>query len=181
MSYEIELKARVNDPIDLKRKIETITRKTGESVEKEDIYYKRKDETLASFRVRRQDDCLLVTAKHNNRVDGIETNEEVEFKVDKTEFDNIISFASILGYEILLTKHKKGYAWYYSDILVELLDVRELGWFLEIEIISDTLGGKEHKVSRLYDFLALCNIDKNDICKESYQQMLQENKVLKES
>lgn len=181
MSYEIELKVRVNAPIELKKKIEAITGKTGEKVEKEDIYYRRKDETLASFRIRRQDDCLFVTAKRNNRTEGIETNEEAEFKVDKKEFDRLTSFSSILGYEILLEKHKKGYAWHYSGILVELLDVKELGWFLEIEIISDTLDDKDNEVIRLYDFLSLCDIDRKDICNESYQQLLQEKKILKES
>lgn len=180
MSYEIELKTE-HDTDYLKPIIDKVVGKEGRKVEKKDIYYRKPGSDLSVFRIRQEEGDLLVTTKRNQKVDGIETNVECEFKVDPIYLDKMKEFVSLLDYEVNLYKHKTGWEWTYGDIHVELLYVETLNWFLELEIIADNLDKKEEAVSQLYNFLDLCHIDRSLICDKSYQRMLKEKqKELKE-
>ncbi len=176
MSFEIELKTEHDSPY-LKPIIDKIVGQEGSPVEKKDIYYKKPNTEIAAFRIREENDDILITAKQNKRVDGIETNVECEFKVDPIYFEQTQEFASLLGYEILLYKHKTGWQWTFGNIHVELLFVETLSWFLELEIIAPNLDKKEEAVEELYNFLEICNVDKSLISKKSYQQMLSEKQL----
>ncbi|NLZ69638.1 MAG: class IV adenylate cyclase [Spirochaetales bacterium] len=178
--YEIELKAEITNSEAIKLTIDSLVNYVGDPIEKKDIYYKKPGESVPSFRIRKENDYILMTTKNNKRVDGIETNEEIEFQVDMKYFDQTVRFAENLGYEILIYKHKTGWQWIYDTIHVELLYVDTLGWYLELEIVAKDLSQKEEDVEKLYNFLRLCNIPKSCISNRSYQQMLQEQQVLKE-
>jgi Adenylate cyclase, class 2 (thermophilic) len=183
MSYEIELKAALGEEEArlVKQRIDSLSGAEGEPVEKQDIYY-RLDKTRRepSYRIRVENGIILVTAKQNNRVNGIETNKELEFPVDLAYLQTLKDISSLLGYSVLILKHKTGWSWHYGSIHAELLFVDTLGWFLELEIIEEDLAKKEEDVKKLKDFLALSGVSHNRISTRSYQSMLEEKQVEKE-
>ncbi len=173
MSYEIEIKAHASEG--LKEKIDKYCNKTGERVDKEDIYYAFPDDEAPRFRIRRENERLLVSAKKNHRKDGLECNEEVEFYHDNLADKTVMmAMASLLGYEIFIYKDKSGWSWLKDGVHIELLDVKHLGWFLEMEIISEVGGFEENRASyeKLYRILDDLGVARCEIEERSYQAML---------
>jgi len=149
MSFETEIKAHVsNDMVDSvkKRLLEVPSCVEHGQISKFDIYWSSTSDGDPFFRTRQEVDSgkprVLFTAKpHKNKsLTGTENNEELEFEAPSHEWDNILSFLSGIGYEVCRIKWKKG--WHCSivhngyDIHAELLNVRYLGWFLEMEICT---------------------------------------------
>ncbi len=121
VSYEDILKI-------LKENYEFVTKK-----EKSDWYFKKHNQEKSEFRVRESNRKYIVTYKNHKMDNGIESNEEIEFKVDSKK--SFFSFMRNLGYEIFAEKRKKTYEFKKGDYVFELNNVDKLGWFLEIEKI----------------------------------------------
>ena len=88
MAYEVEIKAHAGES--LKEKIDAYTSQTGEEVIKEDTYYAFDGDEVPRFRIRRENDFLLISAKRNHREGGLECNEELEFRHDNTEDQRVM-------------------------------------------------------------------------------------------
>lgn len=175
MAYEVEIKAHAGES--LKEKIDAYTSQTGEEVIKEDTYYAFDGDEVPRFRIRRENDFLLISAKRNHREGGLECNEELEFRHDNTEDQRVMEdMAALLGYKVFIHKYKKGWSWMLSDVHIELLDVKHLGWFLEMEIISDKAGFEDNRdnYDRLYEILASLGVDRSAVEAKSYQEMLRD-------
>lgn len=152
MSFEVELKAHIQDPEELRRKLEAVSGIAGPVFEvKDDIYYANVGED-ALFRLRREsrgpsfDEMsgqLIFTRKYKTLKDGIEVNQELEFAASDSQFDQAHAFFLSLGYELYIRKTKKGYSYQcsVSDALpclhLELVEVPPLGWFLEMEFVLE--------------------------------------------
>ncbi|MBI9106859.1 MAG: class IV adenylate cyclase [Spirochaetales bacterium] len=129
MNKEIELKAPVFDPDNLKG---ILIEKYGDytSIDKDDIYYRYPSGQLA--RLRKEGGSNCITVKKKTLAGGIEINDELEFRVDDGE--SFLSFMQITGAEEYLSKIKKGYRFLSEDgAVIELCEVSNLGWFIEIE------------------------------------------------
>ena len=89
-----------------------------------------------------------------------------------------IQLAHMPRYEEFIPKEKQAYEWHYYDVHIELLNVKTLGWFLEMEIMSDTNDKEKNldKILLLYSILDSVGISRCDIESKSYQQMLREEK-----
>lgn len=175
MGYEVEIKAHAYR--ELKEVIDQFLRTEGRPVTKDDIYYAMPGDVTPRFRIRTEDDDLLITAKQNHREGGVECNRELEFshrpKEDRAVMDEM---ARMLGYETFIHKHKEGWQWYLEDVHIELLNVTHLGWYLEMEIISDKpdLKDNQEKVMKLYMILESVGLCSCDVEQRSYQLMLRE-------
>jgi predicted adenylyl cyclase CyaB len=188
MSREIELKAHVINwaqTLDLIRNNTNI--KNEEFAEKLDVYYYNplKDE---AFRVRKEilkDKNNLVSKKtiftsKEKLMDGvIEKNKEVEVELSCENFDSSLVFFESLGFKKSLEKSKIGYSFVYDgfekDLHVELLEVNQLGWFLEIEFIIEENAEKQlidKLVTHLYKILDLFEIPYSNIENKYYSQLL---------
>lgn len=173
MAYEVEIKAHADEG--LKEKIDAYTSQTGLPVIKEDTYYAFPGDVTPRFRIRRENDFILISAKRNHREGGLECNEELEFRHDNTDDQRVMEdMAALLGYEVFIHKYKRGWSWMYGPVHIELLDVRHLGWFLEMEIISDRPGFENNRENygRLYEILAALGLDGSAVEAKSYQEML---------
>lgn len=179
---EIELKARVADVSAVEKNIGTFA--TFErSVVRDDTYYV--NSSLKGRKIRfRLETCgenqsWLVTYKKKENIissDGTatEVNEELETTVENPE--PLLKFLEDEGYVVSLKKHKEVRDWIFEEATLELCMVPPLGWFLEIEILSDDGDSKavEEAQKKLRKILEKCGLSEKDIETRYYSQLLKE-------
>lgn len=187
MAYEIELKAHVkSDTVDAIRTallgIPTMEYH-GES-DKYDVYWSHTSEGEPLFRTRKEvtenGPEVLFTAKPNKvkTSNGTEQNVELEYATSEDQWDRIQEFYSGLGFKVCRVKWKKGYSYYVNymgfDIHVELLDVKYLGWFLEMEICPESLDGFDAVAAdkALRGMLVEVGLSDADVESRGYNRML---------
>lgn len=174
MSWEVEIKAHAS--LALKDVIERVCGKEGEKVVKSDTYYAFEGDTAPRFRIRRENDYLVITAKENHREDGKECNKELEFvHKDTKDLGTMEAIAELLGYKVFIHKYKTGWSWTFEGVHIELFDVKYLGWYVELEIVTDTEGFETNKAKydHLYDLIHRFGLKDEDVENLSYQYMLQ--------
>ena len=187
MGYEIELKAHVREDQldDVKSAISALpeVRILG-PINKFDMYWSQTEDGDPLFRTRREASAegshVLFTAKPNKTrtPDGTEENQELEFTAPDSQWDNILTFCSGLGLQICRLKWKKGTHYHALfegyDIHVELLNVKYLDWFIEMEICPSSLEGFDienaHRVLR--NLLAVVGISEDAIECVGYNKLL---------
>jgi len=153
MSFEIELKAHVDDCVPVEERLSALGTYYRSYTKSDSYWFPAQGanggaSALASgVRVRRENavdangtvhESVLVTCKHKVISGGIEVNDEREFTVsDAVLFEELLE---CLGLRKAVCKEKRGRAWTIQrqrSIVAELSLVAGLGWFLELEIIAD--------------------------------------------
>jgi adenylate cyclase class 2 len=199
MSIEMEVKARAEKE-DCKKRMETAAGE-GTVFAKDDAYWFPgvsrtgiSDGLLRSgLRVRREKkagkETILVTWKKKEKRDGMEINDEKEIAVsDGALFEELLYS---LGLQKKTTKHKEGWAWEIDGITAELAEVsgisgekaetansacggtpKTLGWFLELEIITEDSETETAAKTRLFSLLEKAGIGKNKIESRYYTELL---------
>lgn len=198
MAVEIELKAHVENPEAMKAAISLLTSCLPLSFEKDDCYWVAVSAGLPKSGVRlrresarypngRTEEKVLVTYKSKEVRQGIEINDEREFTV--SDADVFTELLKRLGLEPGVRKHKQGWAWTYGNIHAELaevsgntrsdLPIRNLGWFLELEILADDAGAETVAAARgeLLGLLERLKVGKECIEERYYAEMLGDQKV----
>ena len=184
MATEIELKAHVRNSDELRL---TLSGKAEYlySFEKKDCYWLAENSDLPSsgLRVRSEKRILpdgrevflcLATYKNKEVRDEIEINEEREFSVEPPfEFEE---FLRKLWLRPVRSKEKRGWAFSKTGITAELVEVKTLGWFVELEILTHTTNEETFAQGkkRLLDFLAEIDVAKDAIESRLYSEMLYE-------
>ena len=172
MPVEIELKARVEDHQALRDRLSLLA-PAALLFEKDDCYWTAGEGSLLRYgiRLRREriagpsgegEEKALVTYKTRETREGIEVNDEREFAVsDAACCEDLLR---LLGLEPGTRKHKRGWAWVFGDIRAELCEVsglrRNLGWFLELEILAEdskapTVEGARRQLLELLERVGL--------------------------
>ncbi|MDR1858031.1 MAG: hypothetical protein LBQ69_01015 [Treponema sp.] len=193
MATEVELKVRVDDIEPVKERLSAIG-SYCRSCRKSDSYWL--SPKGPEVRVRREQgveadgaayESAVVTFKSKTISGGIEVNDEREFTVSNAAlFEELLDS---LGMSKTIQKEKTGWAWSIRvaagqaqnppaaaqlPILAEVMLVKDLGWFLEIEIVCpDNCGqavGESRK--RLLALLAELGIPAERIESRPYTQML---------
>lgn len=190
MATEIELKAWVMDPGELKNKLSKLAVFKG-TFEKNDTFFRPLNpaEITGSpsygVRIRKEAaedprgilrESIYVTYKSKKIQNGIEINDEREFQVSQaTAFEE---FLIHLGFKESIKKRKKGSSFDYNGMTVELTEVEGLGWFVELEILLPEKENKntENEMKKLLCFLDLLEIPRGSIESRSYTAMLAERK-----
>ena len=190
MPVEVELKARVDNPEEIKNKILKFGPQSY-TFEKEDVYWAFPNDTSARLRVRRErkintrgkiKTTTLVTCKIKQIHEGIEINDEKELSVSSGEvFEEILTY---LGMEPGIRKKKTGTAWKcrlkngFPAILAELSDVQHLGYFIELEILTDSRDEQTLAKNRklLLDLLEKLDIPQNKLESRPYSELLMEKR-----
>ncbi|MDR2494851.1 MAG: hypothetical protein LBD24_06485 [Spirochaetaceae bacterium] len=182
MATEIELKAWVSEPDALRERLDGLARGAG-SFEKEDSYWYDPAGRLSAsgIRIRKETDRnpqgedarrVLVTYKQKETRDGVEVNDEHEFLVscDRPFEELLIRLGFVRG----SCKHKRGWSWDYAGITVELACVEGLGWFVELEILSDSPAQEEvcAAKSRLREALETIGVGQDKIEPRYYTELL---------
>jgi adenylate cyclase class 2 len=210
MAFEIELKARIDDPESVKKRLDSLGEYRG-SYEKDDAYWVftaggaktgQDDPSPAlpstGLRVRKETGAgsdgrafalTRITWKTRDLRDGVEINDEREFEVsDAGIFEDLLGR---LGLAPEIVKNKRGWAWdcdgpaggassvpggdgSAGGIRAELSEVRSLGWFLELEILTARNDEKTvtENQKRLFSLLETLNIPRKSIEFRPYTEML---------
>jgi adenylate cyclase class 2 len=130
-------------------------------------------------------DPVLVTYTSKEVREGMEITDEREFTVsDGNTFEELLKR---LGLEPGVRKHKQGWAWTCGNIYAELAEVsgeapgreqgsRNLGWFLELEILAadDAAGTVAAARKELLGLLGKLNVGTECIEERYYTEMLGE-------
>jgi adenylate cyclase class 2 len=157
MATEIELKAWVESPEELKKHLQTLGIYDC-AYDKSDTYWVFGEETgkpgpipPSGVRIRREIETktdeipcsrVLVTYKVKEISSGIEVNDEREFEIspENAMGRGTAAFEGLLerlGLRPAIRKRKQGCAWRCGDIRAELSQVEHLGWFIELEILKE--------------------------------------------
>jgi adenylate cyclase class 2 len=181
MATEIELKARVRDKEALRLLLLEKTEYQSE-FEKDDTYWSNEEEP-GRIRVRKEkrkfpdgssETLVLATCKTKEVKDGIEINDEREFEVKPAlEFED---FLRRMKLKPGAAKQKHGWAFSHNGINIELLEVKGLGWFLELEIVTASSLKDDETISegknRLLGFLDSVGIEREAIESRFYSELL---------
>ena len=191
MAFEIEIKARLDKPQPVQERLALLGVYRG-SFEKIDAYWVPADACHAAglppsgLRVRRESgvdaegqnrETVLVTYKTKKFQSGLEVNNEHEFTVsDALAFEELLRR---LGLHPAIQKEKRGRAWQAPDgegepVLAELSLVRDLGWFIELEILADDDEGQTVAQSRkrLLSLLERLGVKPEQIESRPYSELL---------
>jgi adenylate cyclase class 2 len=203
LAFEIELKARIDEPELVRSRLDSLGIYEC-AYEKEDRYWffaspeaggpekagKPPSLSPPGLRIRRETRdfpdgrcaaLCLAAYKSRKLQEGVEINDEREFEISDAEaFEELLRR---LGLEPRIAKHKRGRAWYCgggpeqgpeAGIRAELSELRGLGWFLELEILS--LRGDEKTITqcreRLFSVLEKLEIPPETIESRPYTEML---------
>lgn len=183
MNWEIEIKAWVDDPGALRKQIERLGARSTGRYDKQDEYYrispsgKARDEGR-EFRLRVDGSRATVTFKDKSIRDGLEMNREGEFRVDDPGVFR--EFIQRMGARLRIRKRKRGEAFAYGRVLLELSEVEGLGHFIELESvfqehaqIDDPAFIQKTEVE-LFSLLKELGISRDRVESRPYTQMLRE-------
>ena len=179
MSYEIEVKAWVEDPVALQKQLDrsaTFLR----HFEKNDVYFEGQatygDQPI-TVRIRQDDEKSVCTFKERQTVNGIEHNREWEFSIsDSFAMETLLRR---LGLPEYIRKRKSGVAYRYDELLVELSEVEGLGHFVEVEIIVDSRAGETAQSAakeKVHSAILALGVSESAIEGRPYTDLLMETK-----
>ena len=175
MTFEVELKARLQNPAAVEAKAAELGVLKKETF-KEDVYFRRAGniDTVPKerFRLRREAGQAVVTFKEKIVADGTEVNRETEFTVD--DAFAFFQFAHRFGFEPFVVKRKRSRVYQVERASVELNKVEHLGHFIEIEILAEKepeVPFARTEIARLFTRLGLGS---QDLEPRFYVLMLQE-------
>jgi len=182
---EIELKAWIDDPEQLRQHLKATAESIGVS-HKLDLYLCGSEADPLNCDPRRDrivrirdlgKECLL-TVKHKQIEDGIEVNVESELGVDGAAAAEELLRA--LGFQAFLRKEKRTELFRdreTPELVYELNEIVGLGWFIELEWLLPAESGAEQLAAvreRLQGALAALGVDPERIEPRLYMEMLRE-------
>jgi adenylate cyclase class 2 len=154
---EIELKAWLDDYERTRAAVEAAGAALEGEVVKRDLYYAPESKRAADvdmakdpvFRLRSESapggapEAWVVSAKRREMDDGVESNEEIEFRVeDPAAFRE---FAQRIGFRPFIVKRKATRKYRSGRAAVELHRVDPLGDFIEIEVLLEDDASKAER------------------------------------
>ncbi len=134
--YEVEVKANLSkqEYAHLRKILPDMGTFRGRYIQK-DCYFQETHSPIERVRVRSVDSSnnVIITFKNRRSYEGIETNQEVEFKADNGY--HVKAFFKALGLKQSFEKTKIVELFCYEELSYELIEIEGLGFFIEIETI----------------------------------------------
>ncbi|QMU99471.1 class IV adenylate cyclase [Borrelia sp. A-FGy1] len=134
---------------------------------KDDVYYCN---TKKIIRIRKFDTSTeIVTFKTKYLDFDIEVNKEIEFRVDN--INNFVLFLEEMDFKILYKKTKKSLIYKKENLTIEINEIKNLGFFLEVEKIIKDKNELALAKTEIYEMIEDFQL-KNNIEKKSYFELL---------
>ncbi|AYE36571.1 class IV adenylate cyclase [Borrelia turcica IST7] len=134
---------------------------------KDDVYYCNTKKTI---RIRKFDTSTeIVTFKTKNLDSDIEVNKEIEFRVDN--INNFVLLLEEMDFKILYKKTKKSLIYKKENLTIEINEIKNLGFFLEVEKIIKDKSELALAKTEIYEIIEYFQL-KNNIEKKSYFELL---------
>lgn len=174
---EIEVKAKLNRPKEVKRKLIDLGCSFSEPLVQKDIIYLHKSLEFKDItrgkvvlRIRNSNGKLLLTLKKQleNELDNIER---------EITFDDFQQAADILGYmdyhEVVRVEKTRSKCKYH-DLEICVDDVTGLGTFIEVEKMSESEDSLEVQ-KQLFSFLQTLGVSEQDRVFKGYDTLIEES------
>lgn len=131
--FEIEAKVAISkkEAEEINKKLAGMESYTKSLDQKDDFYY---GEDNAYFRLRKSPDKNQLTFKYKKRKKGIEENQEIECIVHSAQ--EWCQLMEKLKIPLMVRKQKNSIIYKKGNTAIEINEVKGLGYFLEIEIIT---------------------------------------------
>lgn len=175
MAVEVELKAWVKDPDEMRERLRQLGTPYRRYVKEDRYFGTGSTPEYARYRLRFDDNRWICTFKRKEIYDGIEENHETEFEVSDGEAFEL--FLASLGLHCIITKRKEGESFRVDGVLAELSYVDHVGWFVELELIlSDESQPAEVSAARdtLMQLLQQLHLSADALESRSYNRMIYE-------
>ncbi len=169
---EVESKVNVKNLSEARKNIKKIA-KFVRIEKKVDDYYslERGHYPKKSLRLRKKGNNVEVNFKRAiSYKKGVWAKEEVEFHV--SDINNFFNLLQNFGFEKWLRKEKRTELYKTKDgVSIELNNVKNLGWFIEIEILCDSNNVKDAR-KRVKEIMKKLSVKKRTLEKKGYTKLL---------
>ncbi|AHH03725.1 Adenylate cyclase [Borrelia nietonii YOR] len=169
--FEIELKAFI--PKNELKKILKLANQKFKFIKEEiknDTYYSNTEKIIRIRKFNTSEE--IVTFKIQSLENDIEINREIEFKVD--QINNFIFFLEEMNFKILYKKIKKSLIYQKGNLNIEINDIENLGFYLEIEKIIYDKNELSLAKTEIYETIKEFKLQ-NNIEKKSYFELILAN------
>ena len=140
MSKEIEIKAKLENPEEIRQKLADLGARLIEKNRETNISFDFPDKKLIKedklLRLRKYGERITMTYKGPKEESSVKTREEIEIEVDDLEKAKSILFS--LGFVIRLIFEKNREIYHLDDFEIVIDELPKLGWFCEIEGKSES-------------------------------------------
>ncbi len=169
--YEVEAKVRLseNDFKRVKKELPKIANKVGKETNTDHYSSDLKNHHL---RVRDKNGQGFIHIKSKTRGEGIEANQEVELKL--TSGEKFKHWLGKMGINLGAQKVKESVVYKKGTVRFELNEVKGLGYFLEIEIISGKKEGIPKAKKQLIGWFEKFGFGQKDFERKYYLELLEE-------
>jgi len=176
---EVETKAIVKDPGDMRKRIRKIANFTKKEKRGDDYFaIKQKGYPKKAFRIRNTKTTHVVNFKKRLKEyydDYIVVKQEFEFELtDKEQMENFLALLKDLKFEEWIKKLKTSESYKHKKdkrLIIELNKVKHLGYFLEIEYLCQEKEMKKAK-KKIMGALKELGVEKKDIDNTGYTKRL---------
>jgi len=178
---EVELKAWVDEPEKVRRRVARLARFERE-LREHDLYFTFADTRgyqVQRFRLRTIRGKNMVTVKiPSGSRKGVEANREFEFEISDPAAFKV--FCREFGFRVLIEKHKQVRRYYYRPpkklfarpVTIDLNQVRHLGNFIEIETLVDSQNQIPKASKFLQSLLDILGVPRSKIEPTAYTELL---------
>ena len=167
--YEIETKYKVDDFLEIKRRLHVIGAKKIKSVHEKDIYYQHpcRDfmNTDEALRIRIENDKNFFLTYKGPRV-SFYPKKRIEINLVFDNLNNLRKLLKVLGFKEVVVIEKDREYWDLQPWKITLDNVKDLGYYIELEYQGDRYEKKlfDHMIKKI-------GLDEKKYIRESYLEM----------
>ncbi len=162
MAVNLELKIKINSPKDYEKKLKLKGAKFIGTIKQKDVYYKY---TSGLLKLRKEkNNFYLIKYLRDETRKRWSSYEILELKGNNPEK----YLSEILKTECIVEKSRKLYI--YGNTRIHLDNVKNLGWFLELE--SVVVKNKKSASKEFHEVVSFLDIDLSKQIRKSYKNLL---------
>lgn len=175
---EIEIKAKIDDKNDALNKIKSLGATYSHSEEQEDIYfnapdkdYRETDEALRIRLVPTDNEIKKILTYKGPKIDSkSKTRKEIEVEI--SDLDKMTDILIALGFKPSAIVSKVRRIFYYDEYTITLDKLEKIGYYMEIECVSDSEDDIEQTRNNIMDLFKKMDIT-SGFERRSYLELLE--------
>jgi len=173
---EVEAKVSIGDPNKFRKLVKKLGKFKGRTKKIDDYYAlgKLKEYKKRTLRIRKTGNHYEVNIKNKiSYVKGVHAKREVELKsTSKGSLPAFVEIIKDLGFKRWLRKEKTTELYEIKkNFIIEINNVKGLGWFIEVEYLSDLKGIKKAR-DRVVKIINKLGVSEKEIIKDGYTKMM---------
>lgn len=175
---EIEIKAKIDDKNDALNKIKSLGATYSHSEEQEDIYfnapdkdYRESDEALRIRLIPIDNKVKKILTYKGPKIDS-QSKTRKEIEVEVSDLDKMTDILIELGFKPSAIVSKVRRIFYYDEYTITLDKLEKIGYYMEIECVSDSQEDIEETRDNIMELFKKMNIT-SGFERRSYLELLE--------